>query len=80
MHRRRLRELVVLLKGNDVWVYADTHMKYLPESFEEDPNGQRQIHAQLVIAFGPPGEYGEESVEVDVDNGQPRVLPAQPIF
>ena len=78
--RRRLRELVVLLKGNDVWVYADTHDKYLPESFEEKPNGQRQIRAQLVIAFGPPGEYGEESVEVDFDHGQPIVLPTHPIF
>ncbi len=79
-HRRRLRELVVMLKGNDVWVYADTHMKCLPESFEPDPNGQRQIHNQLIIAFGPPGEYGEESVEVDVDHGQPIVLQRDPIF
>lgn len=80
MHRRRLRELVVLLKGNEVWVYADTHTKYLPESFEPEPSGQRRMRNQLVIAFGPPGEYGEKSVEVDVDHGQPIVLPGRPIF
>jgi transcriptional regulator with XRE-family HTH domain len=73
--RRRIRELLVLLKGNDVWVYADTNMKALPESFEVRPQGTRcDYEFQAVIALGPPGEYGEASVKVPIDRGQPSVL------
>ena len=70
--RGRLQELLVLLKGNDVWVYVLTHIKKLPESdaviAERDG---RQLQTQAVVAFGPPGEYGEDSVHVPVDHGQP---------
>jgi hypothetical protein len=32
-----------------------------------------QAQMQVIVAFGPPGEYGEETVEVPVDHGQPWV-------
>ncbi len=70
--RRRIRELMVLLRGNDVWVYGDTHIKTLPESFEVRPPGDRaDYEMQAIIAFGPPGEYGEVSIRVPIDRGQP---------
>jgi transcriptional regulator with XRE-family HTH domain len=73
--RRRIRELLVLLKGNDVWVYADTNFKTLPESFDVQPKSSpRQYEMQVIVAFGPPGEYGETSLEVPIDHGQPIVL------
>jgi transcriptional regulator with XRE-family HTH domain len=73
--RRRLRELLVLLKGNDVWVYKTDNIKMLPERHEipaePDPfNGE----IQLILAAGPPGEYGETSIHVDIDAGQPRMI------
>jgi DNA-binding XRE family transcriptional regulator len=71
--RRRIRELLVLLKGNDVWVYGDTHIKILPESFEVQPHeALRDFEMQAIVAFGPPGEYGETTIKVPVDHGQPR--------
>lgn len=71
--RRRLRELLILLKGNDVWVYGDTNIKMLPESFEVLPPGiPTSMEFQAIIAFGPPGEYSETSIRVPIDNGQPR--------
>lgn len=71
--RRRLRELLVLLKGNDVWVYQTTNYKLLPERdlLPEEPD-PFDCEVQLIIAAGPPGEYGETSIHVPVDNGQPR--------
>lgn len=70
--RRRIRELLVLLKGNDVWVYCDTNIKTLPESFEVQPPGSRESYEfQAIVAFGPPGEYGETSIRVPIDRGQP---------
>lgn len=73
--RRRLRQLLVLLKGNDVWVYYTRHMRRLPERFTvAPPEEPHEIKDRLVIAFGPPGEYGEVSMLVDVDNGQPWFL------
>lgn len=70
--RARLRELLVLLKGNDVWVYATDHIKYLPESHEVQPKRDAStIQMQTVVAFGPPGDYGEETLCVPVDHGQP---------
>lgn len=72
--RQRIRELLVLLKGNDVWVYADTNFKTLPESFEVQPKSNpRQYELQFIVAFGPAGEYGETSIEVPIDHGQPWV-------
>jgi len=68
----RLRELLVLLKGNDVWVYATDHQKYLPESYEvQVKRDSSKVQMQAIIAFGPAGEYGEESLQVPVDHGQP---------
>jgi transcriptional regulator with XRE-family HTH domain len=73
--RRRVRELLVLLKGNDVWVYGDSHMKALPESYEVRSAGDRcDYEFQAIIAFGPPGEYGETSIRVPIDRGQPSIL------
>ncbi|MDB5607992.1 MAG: hypothetical protein JWP25_4892 [Bradyrhizobium sp.] len=68
--RRRIRELLILLKGNDVWVYGDTHIKTLPESFEvQPPSGRTNYEMQAIV--GPPGEYGEISTRVPIDRGQP---------
>lgn len=73
--RRRVRELLVLLKGNDIWVYGDSNMKALPESYEVRPSGDRcDYEFQAIVAFGPPGEYGETSIRVPIDRGQPSVL------
>lgn len=70
--RGRLQELLVLLKGNDVWVYELAHIKKLPESDVLVAEGEaRKLQMQAIVAFGPPGEYGEDSVPVPVDNGQP---------
>ncbi len=72
--RRRLRELLVLLKGNDVWVYATTHFKYLPEKdVVSEKRDYSHVEMQVIVAFGPPGEYGEDTVEVPIDHGQPWV-------
>jgi hypothetical protein len=35
---------------------------------------------QLILAVGPPPEYGETSIEVEVDNGQPRTIPYKVLF
>lgn len=78
--RRRIRELLVLLRGNDVWVYTITHMKNLPESDEPLAQRSTEFEFQLVIAFGPPGEYGEETMKVPVDNGHPFSIPSEPVF
>ena len=73
--RRRLRELIVLLKGNDVWIYGDTHIKTLPESFEVRPKGEpRTMEIQGIVALGPPGEYGETTIKIPIDHGQPFYL------
>lgn len=73
--RRRIRQLLVHLRGNDVWVYMTRHFKRLPET-DQIPVEQKSYdqQAQTVIAFGPPGEYGEETLRVPVDHGQPWIL------
>jgi hypothetical protein len=78
---RRTRELFVRLKGNDVLVYAETHFKLLPERWEE-PKTRDPFEAeyQLILAFGPPLEHGEDRIEVEVDNGQPRTIPRKLVF
>lgn len=75
-----LRRLLVLLKGNDVWVYSDSCFKHLPESYDLQPRDKVETAFQLIVAFGPPGEYGEDTLKVPVDNGQPWELPTKPIF
>ncbi|MBO6667898.1 helix-turn-helix transcriptional regulator [Parvibaculum sp.] len=73
--RRRLRELLVLLKGNDVWVYLTDNTKLLPESMTEViDRSNSSMELQTIIAVGPPGEYGEDTLKVPVDNGQPRTI------
>ncbi len=69
--RRRIRELVVLMKGNDIWIYVTSHLKKLPESHLVVEDGPSHFRSQLIVAFGPPGEYGEESMKVKIDHGQP---------
>lgn len=73
--QRRVRNLLVLLKGNDVWVYQAQHLRRLPERFTEAPVDEpHDVQFRLALAFAPPGEYGETSVWIDVDNGQPSTL------
>lgn len=73
--RRRVRQLLVLLKGNDIWVYYTQHTRHLPERFELPKEDEpREMKFRVAIVFGPPGEYGEESIDVRVDNGQPYFL------
>jgi transcriptional regulator with XRE-family HTH domain len=72
---RRVRQLLVLLKGNDVWLYYTHHLRRLPERVdlpkEDEPH---ETKFRVAIVFGPPGKYGEESIDVKVDNGQPYFL------
>jgi transcriptional regulator with XRE-family HTH domain len=73
--RKTIRQNLVLLKGNDVWVYSTSVMRTLPESYslpEED--APYTIEFRAVVAFGPPGEYGEDSIRLVVDRGQPYLL------
>lgn len=69
--RRELRELLILLKGNDLWVYVTSEFKHLPESYEVQPRDKVETRYQSIIAFGPAGEYGENTIEVPVDHGAP---------
>lgn len=72
---KRMRHLLVQLKGNDVLVYVYDHTKYLPESDEVLPNGRcGDFQFQVIIAFGAPQEWGETNVKVDVDHGQPYII------
>ena len=75
--RRRIRHLLVLLKGNDVWVYHTSILRRLPERHTVAPDDEPcRYQTRMVIALGPPGEHGEETLRVEVDNGQPFILPA----
>lgn len=75
--RRRLRELIVLLRGNDIWIYQTTVVRRLPERSDLPPPGEPYtMEFRVTVAFGPPGEYGETSMKVPIDHGQPFVLPA----
>ncbi|MET3828532.1 transcriptional regulator with XRE-family HTH domain [Sphingomonas sp. PvP055] len=70
--RRRVRQLLVLLKGNDVWFYYTNQLRRLPERFDLPADGDpSEMKFRVAIVLGPPGEYGEESIDVNVDNGQP---------
>lgn len=72
--RRRMRELLVLLKGNNIWVYGLSHNKHLPECNEVPERLGTDVEWHGIFVFGPPGEYGENSETVDVDNGQPWII------
>ena len=69
--RRRIRELLVLLKGNDIWVYESREFKWVPESNDVQPLEGRDMRLQTVLVFGAPGEYGEDTIQIRYDNGQP---------
>ncbi|MEC3949275.1 helix-turn-helix domain-containing protein [Sphingobium sp. HWE2-09] len=70
--RRRVRQLLVLLKGNDVWFYYTHQMRHLPERYDLPAEGDpSEMQFRIASVLGPPGEYGEESTDVNVDNGQP---------
>ena len=74
--RRRIKMLLVLLKGNDIWVYQTSFFRLLPERWEPLPEGEYpDLKSRLVVALGPPGEYGEVSIRVPIDHGQPFFLP-----
>jgi hypothetical protein len=74
--RRRIRELIVLLKGNDIWIYSTYVLRRLPERVTVAPKDEpHTCEFRLVIVLGPPGEFGEETLRVPVDNGQPYILP-----
>jgi hypothetical protein len=46
----------------------------LPESFDVQPkSAPHEWEFQAIVAFGPPGEYGEETIEVPFNHGQPYV-------
>jgi transcriptional regulator with XRE-family HTH domain len=73
--RRRIRQLLVLLKGNDVWLYYTHQLRRLPERFDLPAEGDpSEMQFRVAIVLGPPGEFGEESTDVNVDNGQPYFL------
>lgn len=83
--QRKMQELFVSLKGNDIHVYAAVHTKTLPERWE--PSVSREglsWERQVIIAFGPPlpptDPDTEGRVEVLVDNGQPCLIPRDPVF
>lgn len=79
--RRRIRELIVLLRGNDIWIYQTKVLRRLPERHDLPPPSEpATMEFRLTVAFGPPGEYGETSMKVPVDHGQPFVLPAWSTF
>jgi len=75
--RRRLRQLIVLLKGNDVWIYQTSFTRRLPERHTVAEEGEPCTYEnRYVVALAPPGEYGETTIRVPIDHGQPFVLPA----
>jgi transcriptional regulator with XRE-family HTH domain len=75
--RRRLRQLIVLLKGNDVWIYQTSVLRRLPERYTVAEEGEHCTYQnRYIVALGPPGEYGETTIRVPIDHGQPFVLPA----
>lgn len=75
--RRRIRQLMVLLRGNDIWIYRTSVIRRLPERYDLPPEDEPStLHTRIVIALGPPGEYGENSIRVPIDHGQPFILPS----
>jgi transcriptional regulator with XRE-family HTH domain len=75
--RRRIRQLAVLLKGNDIWVYETSVHRTLPERYTVAPDDEPCTHQKrFVVAFAPAGEYGETTWRVPIDHGQPFILPS----
>ena len=67
----RVKELLVLLKGNDVIVYADGYFRHDAETAGEE--GPYQVAKRLAVVFAAPEV---ESVHATADYG--RVTPAGP--
>ncbi len=75
--RRRIRQLIVLLRGNDIWIYQTSVLRRLPERYTVAPEDEPcSYQSRQVVALGPPGEYGETTMRVPIDHGQPFILPA----
>lgn len=75
--RRRIRQLIVLLRGNDIWIYQTSVLRRLPERYTVAPADEPcSYQSRQVVALGPPGEYGETTMRVPIDHGQPFILPA----
>ncbi len=75
--RRRIRQLMVMLRGNDIWIYQTKVYRRLPERYDLPHDDEPATHqSRFVIALGPPGEYGETSMRVPIDHGQPFILPS----
>ncbi|GAA0555164.1 helix-turn-helix transcriptional regulator [Rhizomicrobium palustre] len=72
--RNCMRHLLVQLRGNDVWTYALHHTKHLPVSDEVPEISSTDVEWHAIVVFDSPGEYGENTVEVDVDNGHPWII------
>jgi hypothetical protein len=71
----KISQQMVLLKGDDILIYADTHFKWLPERdnipVQPDP---WMAEFRMIIAFRRREENEDNfSVEVAVDHGQPRL-------
>lgn len=75
---KRLAELLVLLKGNDVLICADTHSRYVPEG-EAPRVADVPWYFQLLVAFIPPDEHGDHMAEVPIDHGRDIQLQREPI-
>lgn len=74
---RRIRQLIVTLRGNDIWIYQTSVLRRMPERFDLAPDDEPvRYQTRFVVALGPPGEYGETSMRVPIDHGQPFILPA----
>jgi transcriptional regulator with XRE-family HTH domain len=76
---RRLAELLVLLKGHDIRILAESKIYHYPLGSKPWLEGW-DFHEHLLVAFAPPrGEYEEEWVTVPFDRGRESVLPYKPI-
>lgn len=68
---------MVMLRGNDISVCQTKVYRRLPERYDLPPEDEPAKHqSRFVIALGAPGEYGETSMRVPIDHGQPFILPS----
>jgi hypothetical protein len=74
--RKRIAEVLVLLKGNDIRIVIDGHFKYY-QDWETPWLPGMSFYTQLLIGFAPPAMYGEEGVEVPIDHGKDLKIPSK---